>query len=122
MKLEELEVYNKSMALADKVWTIVLGWDFFAKDTVGKQLVRAIDSISANLREGFGRYHYKDKMRFSYYSRGYLFESKTWITKARNRNLMGDEDAEEFLSFLNDLGVKLNNYISATAKQAAKDN
>jgi four helix bundle protein len=51
MKLEELKVYNGAMILGEKVWTIVDGWKFFQKDTVGKQLVRAVDSIAANLSE-----------------------------------------------------------------------
>ena len=64
MKLEDLEVYNISMDLSDKIWVIVDKWDFFKKDTVGKQLVRAIDSVSANISEGFGRNTFKDQRSF----------------------------------------------------------
>jgi hypothetical protein len=39
MKLEELQVYNLSMGIAEKIWDIVIGWDYFMKDTIGKQLV-----------------------------------------------------------------------------------
>jgi hypothetical protein len=61
MKLEELQVYSLSMEMAENIWVIVTGWDYFAKDTIGKQLVRDVDSIAANLSEGFGRYHYRKK-------------------------------------------------------------
>ena len=88
MKLEELQVYQLSMKLGDEVWNIVIKWDFFAKDTIGKQVVRSVDSIAANLSEGFGRYHYNEEKHFGYYSRGSLFETKTWLTKAFNRNLI----------------------------------
>jgi four helix bundle protein len=37
----------------------VIKWDYFLKDTIGKQLVKAADSVAANLSEGFGRYHFK---------------------------------------------------------------
>jgi four helix bundle protein len=77
MKLEELHVYSLSMEMAEKIWNIVIGWDFFLKDTIGRQLIRAADSIAANLSEGYGRYHYKENINFSYYSRGSLFETKT---------------------------------------------
>ena len=53
MKLEELNVYRLSMEMAERIWEIVLKWDYFQKDTMGKQLVRAADSIAANLSEGF---------------------------------------------------------------------
>ncbi len=82
MDIEELKVYQLSMNIAEDVWHIVIGWNYFEKDTVGKQLVRAVDSIAANLSEGFGRYHYKEAKHFSYYSRGSLYETKTWLTKA----------------------------------------
>jgi four helix bundle protein len=68
MKMEELQVYNLSMEMAEKIWLIVVEWDYFAKDTIGKQLVRAADSIAANLSEGFSRYHFKENINFSYYS------------------------------------------------------
>jgi four helix bundle protein len=85
---------------------------------VGKQLVKAIDSVAANLSEGFGRYFYKENRQFCYYSRGSLFETKTWIKKAFNRNLLLEE---EYLTYINELeliGVKLNNYINTIGKSS----
>jgi len=117
MKLEELQVYKLSMQIGEDVWNIVMEWDDFAKDTIGKQLVRAIDSVAANLSEGFGRYHFKDKNRFSYYSRGSLYESKTWLTKAHNRKLINDEKFKYLVSEIDKIGIKLNNYITTTKKQ-----
>lgn len=119
MKLEELHVYTLSMEMAEKIWTIVKEWDYFAKDTIGKQLVRAVDSIAANLSEGYGRYHYREKIHFSYYSRGSLFETKTWLTKAHNRKLLACEDYDLFIDQINEIGIKLNNYINSTSKASA---
>ncbi len=113
MKLEELKVYSLSMEMSDRIWEIVLKWDYFQKDTLGKQLVRAADSIAANLSEGFGRYHYKENTNFCYYSRGSLYETKTWLIKAHNRNLIPDESFESFNSEIDNIGIKLNNYIKS---------
>ena len=118
MKLEELKVYSLSMEMAERIWEIVLKWDYFQKDTLGKQLVRAADSIAANLSEGFGRYHYKENTNFCYYSRGSLYETKTWLTKAHNRKLIPDEDFEIFNSEIDNIGVKLNNYIKTIGKHS----
>ena len=117
MKLEELKVYQESMELGEKVWNLVIKWDNFSKDTMGKQLVKAADSIAANLSEGFGRYHFREKKNFGYYSRGSLYETKTWITKANHRGLIGDKDYNQYVGVINDIGVRLNNYIKATDKQ-----
>lgn len=117
MKLEDLQVYQLSMQMGEEVWNIVIEWNSFEKDTVGKQLVRAIDSVAANLSEGFGRYHFREKNNFSFYSRGSLYESKTWLTKANNRNLIDDEKFKYLLSEIDKIGIKLNNYITTTKKQ-----
>ena len=114
--LEDFQVYQLAMDLGENVWSIVLKWDYFCKDTIGKQLVRACDSIAANLSEGLGRYHYKETKNFSYYSRGSLFETKTWITKAHNRSLITDMQYNDFVQRLESIGVKLNNYIQTIGK------
>ena len=115
-KLEELKVYQLSMEMADTIWTFVIEWNFFAKDTIGKQLVRAADSIAANLSEGFGRYHNRENLHFSYYSRGSLFETKTWLVKAKNRDLIGISDFDLFMNQIDDIGIRLNNYIKSIGK------
>jgi four helix bundle protein len=117
--VEELKVYNLAMELGEKVWDIVDKWNFFVKDTVGKQLVKAADSIAANLSEGFGRYHYLENKNFSYYSRGSLYETKTWIIKAHNRKLINDSS---FLLLSNDIdciGKMLNNYIKSIGSKSS---
>ncbi|MFC2111217.1 four helix bundle protein [Bacteroidota bacterium] len=122
MKLDELQVYQLSMDIAEKVWNIVIKWEYFAKDTVGKQLVRAVDSVSSNLSEGFGRYHYKESKNFYYYSRGSLFETKTWLTKSKNRNLITEKEFLTFQTEINNIGIKLNNYIKSIGKTTTKSN
>jgi len=117
MRLDELRVYNLSMDLAEEIWNIVIKWDYFAKDVIGKQLIKAIDSVAANLSEGFGRFFYKEEKQFCYYSRGSLYETKTWLTKASNRNLISNDDFEKFTKEINDIGVKLNNYINSIGKK-----
>jgi four helix bundle protein len=61
--LKKLQVYQPSEKLADSVWDIVVPWDSFAKDTVGKQIVRAADSVGANIAEGRGRRSLPDNRR-----------------------------------------------------------
>jgi four helix bundle protein len=122
MDLEELRVYQLSMDLAEKVWNYVIKWDYFAKDTIGKQLVRAADSVSANLSEGFGRYFYKETKQFGYYSRGSLFETKTFLQKAFNRSLLNKEDYDLFMIAIKSIGIKLNNYINSIGSKSENHN
>ncbi len=109
--LEKLLIYQMSMDIGQQVWTIVEGWQYFAKDTIGKQLVRAADSIAANLSEGYGRYFYKENKQFCYYARGSLQETKTWLKKAFDRNLILPSEFQSLSDTLETLSVKLNHYI-----------
>lgn len=121
MKLEELQVYQLSMELGDKIWEIVINWDYFLKDTIGKQLVRAADSVAANLSEGFGRFFYKENKQLCYYSRGSLFETKTWLTKVKNRKLISEDQFKNFTEEIDLIGKKLNSYIKSIGKQSSID-
>ena len=121
MRLEELRVYALSMEMGEKVWMIVAEWNYFSKDTVRKQLVRAVDSVAANLSEGFGRYHFKETINFGYYSRGSLYETSTWLTKAHHRGLINDEAFREFMTEIDNIGVKLNNFIRSIGKKPSSD-
>jgi len=105
------------MGMAEEIWDIVNKWDYFSKDTIGKQLIRAVDSVAANLSEGFGRFFYKEERQFCYYSRGSLYETLTWLTKASNRKLIPNEDFEKFSKEITNIGVKLNNYINSIGKR-----
>ena len=110
-RLEDLEIYQLAESLSNEIWTIVLSWDYFAKDTLGKQVVRSADSIGANIAEGFGRYHYKENKNFCYFSRGSLIETKSWINKARTRLLISEEQHTDLLNKLGVIHLKLNTYI-----------
>lgn len=117
MKLEEFKTYQMSMKIGEDIWSIVKKWDYFAKDTIGKQLVRAADSIAANLSEGLGRYHYNESKHFSYYARGSLFETKSWLSKALSRKLISEDDYNRLLNEIEIISIKLNNYIKSIGVQ-----
>ncbi|WP_218859018.1 four helix bundle protein [Mucilaginibacter sp. E4BP6] len=91
LQLGDLKSYITAFSFNNKVWGVVIKWDYFARDTIGKQFVNAADSISANIAEGFGRYHKKDKIKFYYYSLGSVKECNDWLTKAKIRNLINEE-------------------------------
>jgi four helix bundle protein len=109
--LNDLEIYREAMDIGEEIWSIVLGWDYFAKDTIGKQVVRSADSIAANLSEGYGRFHFKENQKFCYYSRGSAEETQTWIEKAARRNLAERETARILYDRLETFKKRLNAYI-----------
>jgi len=119
--LEKLEVYNLAEAFSDEIWNIADGWKMFLKDTIGKQIVRSADSISANIAEGYGRYYYKESKQFYFYSRGSIQETKSWLGKCKRRKIAGDTISEELLQRAETILVKLNAYIKFVSKSAKHD-
>lgn len=119
---ENLRVYRLSEQLAGKIWDIVLGWDKFAEDTVGKQVVRSVDSFGANIAEGEGRVSFQDNRRFVRVARGSLQETQHWLRRACKRNLLSAEQIEELKPLIEKLSPTLNVYLSSIGKnQRTKD-
>ena len=114
LKIGGISAYKISYDLGNKAWSLILKWDYFARDTVGKQLARSVDSISANIAEGFGRFHKKDRIKFYYNARGSVFEAQCWLKKAKDRELMTDKEFEEILDELRLLPKEINQLIKFT--------
>lgn len=111
IKLEELDIYQLALEIGEDVWNVVQAWDQFSKRTVGEQFVDAADSISANIAEGCGRYFYKDRKTFCYYSRGSLMETKNWAAKSLKRSLLTQSEYDILIGKLQTLHYRLNIYI-----------
>jgi four helix bundle protein len=118
-QFENLRVYQHSEEISDNVWNIVAGWDYFAKDTVGKQLVRAADSVGANIAEGTGRGSYADNKRFVKIARGSLFEVKHWLKRSYKRKLVNDSEIESLNKLIDELTPKISAYINSIGKNCS---
>ncbi len=105
------------MDFSDKIWDLVCKWDYFAKDTIGKQWVRAADSVDANISEGFGRYTSKDSKNFYIIARGSLQGSKTWLKKAIRRKLITEKEFNLLNEELENINIKLSRFIKAHSKR-----
>jgi four helix bundle protein len=114
---EKLQVYQLSEKLADSVWRIVIGWDSFAKDTVGKQIVRAADSIGANISEGSGRGSLQDNRRFIRMARASLYETIHWLRRSYLRKLLTQGEVKKLRLLVEELGPKLNAFLRSVDKR-----
>ena len=113
---ESLRFYQLSEHLADQVWSIVLNWNIFARDTIGKQLVRSADSIGANIAEGTGCGTFVDNRRFVRMARGSLNETQHWLRRAYKRDLLKQEETSSLKAIIDELAPKLNAYLKSIGK------
>lgn len=115
--LNELEIYKLSRELSSIGWKIYQSLTARERNIMGDQFVRSTDSVGANLAEGYSRFHYLDRIKFCYNSRGSLMEaSNHWLELLKERKLVGKADYDSYSSKAKQLSIKLNNYISALYK------
>jgi four helix bundle protein len=76
--------------------------------TVGVQLVRAADSIGANIAEANGRAKDPDQSRLLVIARGSIYETQHWLERARSRGLACPPDARDRAA---EVGRRLNGLV-----------
>ena len=113
---EDLRVYQASEALADLIWEIVSRWKPLARDTVGTQLIRAADSIGANIAEGHGRRTYVDNKRFVTIARGSLYETRHFLRRAHKRGLLAESEVAALRTITDSLPRALNVYLKSIGR------
>ena len=114
LKLNDIEAYRLAFHLSNQVWGIVVKWTPFEKNTVGEQFMNSIDTISANIAEGFGRFNKKDKIKFYRYSYGSTSEALDWSQKSKVRKLLMEEEYNHIFGELQKLPKAINALISFT--------
>ena len=113
---EKLKVYKLSEVLADEIWDVVMGWERFARDTVGGQIVRAADSIGANIAEGSGRGSFQDNRRFIRMARGSLKETQHFLRRAYKRRLLNENQVNKIRPLVDNLAPMLNAYLNSIGR------
>ena len=111
-----------SEALADEIWRVVVGWNNLARDTLGKQLIRAADFIGANIAEGEGRGTHLDNKRFVRIARGSLQETQHWLRRAFKRGLLTEAQINKIRPLTDQLAPTLNAYLRSIGNTRSAPN
>lgn len=114
---ENLRVYQLAEQLADLVWDIVMSWPVFARNTIGEQLVDAVDSVGANIAEGAGRGTFKENRRFIHIARGSLYETKHFLRRAYRRRVLSTEHVATLKANLDELAPRLNAFLNSLTRR-----
>jgi four helix bundle protein len=117
-----LEIYKIAVELGAVAWEVYQKIPKQHQFHTGNQFLGAVDSIGANIAEGFGRFHYKDSINFYYYARGSVFESKHWAYLLYKRNLLEEPVYLDLISRLETEGLKLNNFINTIKPKSTPKN
>ena len=110
-KLGEVVPYKIAVNIGRQSWKIYEIMDRDIKRMVGEQFIRSVDSMAANIAEGYGRFHFMDRIKFYYNARGSLFEVKHWLLVLKERQVISNECFNKILEDINVLHKELNIYI-----------
>ena len=122
LSLDKLEVYILSRKLSQIGWEIFEDFDWKLRKIIGDQFIESTDSVGANVAEGYGRFHYLDKIKFYYNARGSLKESRHWFELMVERDIIKNEQKKNYLEIYSKLSPKLNGFISSSYKNIKPKN
>lgn len=107
-----LEVYRLAEDLIVEVYAVTRNFPKEELYGITSQIRRAVVSISLNIAESYGRFHFKDKNQFLFNARGSLLETKSLVLISERLGMLSGEEKDRLIGVINRLGVKLNNFIS----------
>lgn len=91
----ELVAWQKTHQLVLKIYKTTASFPEVERFGLTIQVRRSASSAAANLAEGYGRYHPKDKIRFFHHARGSLTETRNHLILAHNLDLLDDKNYQQ---------------------------
>jgi len=113
----DLEAWQEGHKLVLDIYKISESFPVEEKFGLVSQLRRAATSITANIAEGFTRYHFNDKTRFYYQARGSLGEVRNFLILAKDLRILGNEEHSELEERASQVRRLINGLIKSIAKQ-----
>ncbi len=116
----DLDAWKIGHKLVLEIYKMTDNFPSSEKYGVVSQLQRASSSVTANIAEGFARYHYKDKIRFYYQARGSVAEVQNFLLLAKDLKYIDIDKCGKLGEQANSVGKLINGLIKSTEKQLKK--
>lgn len=119
---EELECWKMSTNLRRNCSSLVKRFPQEEKYRLVDQITRASRSVTANIAEGFGRYHYQEYVQFCRQSRGSLYELIDHFIVANDEGYISNEELVQIRVEIGNVLGMLNGFINYLLKAKAEQN
>jgi four helix bundle protein len=106
-KIQDFEVWKKAVAFSDAVSAILSRAPFVKDCQLREQIGDAIDSVTANMSEGFEQPTDRAFARFLYTSKGSAAEVSTRLTRAEGRGYLSREERARVVAQADEIGRML---------------
>ena len=119
---EDLEVWQQAREFRNKISELTGSFPEEEKYKLCDQILRASRSVTANIAEGYGRFHYQENVQFARQARGSLYETLDHLTVAKDEGYIKENTFQEFKSEVFDIIPILNGYIRYLKRQKEDNN
>ena len=118
-RFEDLKVWQLAHELSLDVAKLMKSFPKDEKYDLAGQMRRSARSIPSDISEGFGRFHFNDKLTFYERSRAFLGELRNHFNEALGNRYITKETYSQFLKRLSEIGYLLNRMMKGI--QTAQD-
>ncbi|KOF02244.1 four helix bundle protein [Roseivirga seohaensis] len=113
---KDLEAWKKGRVLRNDISALTKTFPVEEKFKLVDQIIRASRSVTANLAEGYGRFHYQENIQFCRVSRGSLTEIQDHITVAYDEGYIDEKLAKKYDEQVEECIRIINGYINYLVK------
>lgn len=114
---EDLDCYRLALQVVREAYDLAKRLPDYEKYDLARQLRRAASSVTLNIAEGYGRYHYLDSLRFFYIARGSLSETLSGFITCQTVGYTSAADLNRRRELAHRALQALNGYIRYVRKQ-----
>ena len=107
MSIVKLRIHAEAIRIAADIASTAREWVPFDQKTIGSQLVRAADSVCANIAEGYGRVSPGERYQFFFYAEASCQEVKSHVQLAELRSLFSAEQSIHLQNRLTSLSISI---------------
>lgn len=113
----DLDAWKKGHEFVLEIYKITKDFPREEKFGIIDQLRRAASSVTANIAEGFARYHFNDKVRFYYQARGSAAEVQNFLLLSRDLGVINAENCQILVEKASKLRQLINGLIRSIENQ-----
>jgi len=113
---EDLDVYKECRSLRNSIWGFTKSLHKEETYRLKDQLIRASRSVTANIAEGYGRFHYQENIQFCRQARGSIYETLDHLICAFDCQYISESELNNYREKIILCLKMLNGYISYLKK------
>jgi four helix bundle protein len=108
----DLEVWKEARKFRNNIYSLTKDFPMEEKFKMVDQIIRSSRSVSANIAEGYGRFHYQENIQFCRQARGSLTETLEHLICAYDSGFLEENKLKELETDYNQILKLLNGYIA----------